>query len=125
MIPKYAGKNSYEIYDELPPGRLSNERHGCNSEDGTGGGETDEDGKASVKQLTAERKELQDEIKQAVLQAAQSAGNDVSADVKRMIVNYRAQAELESISRVQLESLSQGMTLHYASAKGLKVLFFP
>ena len=32
-----------------------------------------------------ERKELQDEIKQAVLQAAQSAGNDVPADIKRMI----------------------------------------
>ena len=66
----------------------TNEGHGCTPEDGTGkGGDEEGDGpKIPTKSLTAEeRKELQDEIKQAVLQAAQSAGNDVPADIKRMI----------------------------------------
>ena len=56
--------------------------------------------------MTAEeRKELQDEIKQAVLQAAQSAGNDVPADIKRMIKELtEPKLSWKDVLRVQMES---------------------
>ena len=59
-----------------------------------------------TKPLTAEeRKELQDEIKQAVLQAAQSAGNDVPADIKRMIKELtEPKLSWKDVLRVQMES---------------------
>ena len=125
--PKYAGKNSYEIYDELLQ-QADQQMKGMDVhlEDGTGGGETDEDGKAKAKQLTpAERKELQDEIKQAVLQAAQSAGNDVPADVKRMIKELtEPKLSWKDILRVQLESsLKNDFTFMRPSKRSGEVIF--
>lgn len=123
--PKYAGMNSYEIYDELLQKADQNMKGmDVHLEDGTGGGEDEQDGK--TKQLTpAERKELQDEIKQAVLQAAQSAGNDVPADVKRMIKELtEPKMSWKDILRVQLESsLKNDFTFMRPSKRSGEVLF--
>ena len=87
--PKYAGMNSYEIYDQ-PSQEGLKQMKGMDVHPKMVQAKVVMkkvmDPKIPTKPLTAEeRKELQDEIKQAVLQAAQSAGNDVLPDIKRMI----------------------------------------
>ncbi len=128
--PKYAGMNSYEIYDQLlQEGHKQMKGMDVHLEDGTGGGSCDDEGKGPklpTKPLTAEeRKELQDEIKQAVLQAAQSAGNDVPADIKRMIKELtEPKLSWKDVLRVQMESsLKSDFTFMRPSKRSGEVIF--
>lgn len=127
--PKYAGMNSYEIYDQLlQEGHQQMKGMDVHLEDGTGkGGSEEGDGpKLPTKSLTAEeRKELQDEIKQAVLQAAQSAGNDVPADIKRMIKELtEPKLSWKDVLRVQMESsLKSDFTFLRPSKRSGEVIF--
>ena len=127
--PKYAGMNSYEIYDQLlQEGHKQMKGMDVHLEDGTGkGGDEEGDGpKIPTKSLTAEeRKELQDEIKQAVLQAAQSAGNDVPADIKRMIKELtEPKLSWKDVLRVQMESsLKSDFTFLRPSKRSGEVIF--
>ncbi len=126
--PKYAGKNSYEIYDELlQTAHQDMVGMDVHLDDGTGGG-SDEDGKDKmpIKSLSPdERKELQDEIKQAVLQAAQSAGNDLPADIKRMIKELtEPKLSWKDVLRVQMESsLKSDFTFMRPSKRSGEVIF--
>lgn len=124
---KYRGMSSYEIYDQLMEG-YDQKSYTVNA-DGT---ITDQDGNVvgnvsgmdvhlepasgdengldangnPVDGMSAdERKQLQDEIKQAVINAAQSGGDDVPDDVKRMIGELTApKMDWREVLRSQLES---------------------
>lgn len=125
---KYAGMNSYEIYDQLlQEGADQQNMQGMDVHLDLGEGEgTDEDTKGKVKPMTAaERKELQDEIKQAVIQAAAGAGNDVPADVKRMIKDLtEPKLSWKDVLRVQMESsLKSDFTFMRPSKRSGKVIF--
>ena len=126
--PKYAGMNSYEIYDSLQEGLKQMKGMDVHLDDGTGGGLRDDEGKGpqrSQKPLTAEeRKELQDEIKQAVLQAAQSAGNDVP-DIKRMIKELtEPKLSLERCTTCT-DGKSESLTLHLCDLKRPQRSYIP
>jgi predicted metal-dependent peptidase len=72
-----------------------------------------------------EKKALQDEIKQAVIQAAQSAGPDVPESVKRMISELIApRMDWRDVLRTQLESsLKSDFTFMRPSKRSGEVLF--
>jgi predicted metal-dependent peptidase len=72
-----------------------------------------------------ERKALQDEIKQAVLNAAQSAGDDVPADIKRMIGELTSpKMDWREVLRSQLESsLKRDFTFMRPSKRSGEVIF--
>lgn len=103
---KYKGMNSYEIYDEL----LKNKDQNAKSMDvhlETGeAGDGDEEGEGiKVEMSEEEKKALADEIKQATIQAAQSAGDGVPEAVKRMINELVApKMDWRDVLRTQLES---------------------
>lgn len=84
-----AEKNGQSFLDELADKML--DEHLDPNKDGSGDGDGDEEGDGSpgsgpVKITEEERKALKDEIKEAVLQAAQSAGaGNVPGGVKRML----------------------------------------
>ena len=72
-----------------------------------------------------EKKALQDEIKQAVIQAAQSAGPDVPESVKRMISELIApRMDWRDVLRTQLESsLRSDFTFMRPSKRSGEVIF--
>jgi predicted metal-dependent peptidase len=124
---KYRGWNSYEIYDELYENAEkidigSMDVHldsGDKSDDeGQGGGKKYEMGEE-------EKKALADEIKQAVIQASQNAGNDVPESVKRMINELVApKMDWRDLLRTQLESsLKSDFTFMRPSKRSGDVIF--
>lgn len=133
---KYRGMNSYEIYDDLV---ANNEQGGsmdvhleigCGNEDEEGGGgkdgDNDGDGKTVTIQMSEEeRKALQDEVKQAVIQAAQSAGQDVPESVKRMIQELIApKMDWKDTLRTNLESsIKADFTFMRPSKRSGEVIF--
>ena len=125
--PKYKDMNSYEIYDQLlQEGKEQMKGMDIHLEDGTGGGNSEDGEETQGKSLTpAERKELQDEIKQAVLQAAQGAGDDVPADIKRMIKELtEPRLSWKDVLRVQMESsLKADFTFMRPSKRSGEVIF--
>jgi hypothetical protein len=94
---KYRGMSYEEVYDDLFKNakkidlkklveQMLDEHLDEDNGDGDGDGDQDGDGKGRPKLSKDERKALRDEIKEAVLQAAQAAGsNDLPDGVKRLI----------------------------------------
>jgi len=116
---KYMGKTSFEIYDDLYANAekinindlldkmLDEHLDGEDGADGDGEGD-DGGGKKSsrVKMTPEERKQIKDEVKNAVLQSAQAAGaGNVPADIQRMIKELtEPKMDWRSLLRVQFES---------------------
>ena len=122
---KYRGLNSYEIYDKLIEENKGQEGGmDVHMEIGDGSGEDEADG-TKVEMSEEEKKALQDEIKQAVIQAAQSAGPDVPESVKRMISELIApKMDWRDILRTQLESsLKSDFTFMRPSKRSGEVMF--
>jgi predicted metal-dependent peptidase len=134
---KYRGWNSYEIYDHiyenaekieigsmdvhLEPGD-GDPQSGGGNQDGDGDGQ---EGKGFSDGLTEEeRKVLRDEIKQAVINAAQ-AGGEVPDVVKRMISELTApKMDWRDNLRTQLESsLKSDFTFMRPSKRSGEVIF--
>jgi len=83
---KYTGWNSYEIYDDLKANNEDAKGMDVHLEDGVDGeGNAVADPNAGSPMSEEEKKQLADEIKQATIQAAQSAGQGVPDAVKRLI----------------------------------------
>ena len=121
---KYQGWNSYEIYDDLFENRKDAKGMDVHLEDGTDTGE-DKDGKSAPSMTEAEKKELADEIKQATIQAAQSAGQGVPEAIKRMINELIApKMDWRDVLRTQLESsIKADFTFMRPSKRSGDVLF--
>lgn len=123
---KYKGWNSYEIYDDIME----------NNPDGSGEGPMDYhidpdksgdgDGPGIGEQMTPEeRKALADEIKQAVINAAQQAGDGVPDSIKRMVNELTApKMDWREVLRTQLESsLKADFTFMRPSKRSGEVVF--
>ena len=96
--PKYSGKSSEEVYDELMKNakqvtmKMSTlDEHIDFTQDGDGDGDGDKDGQGNGQGQgkrpvisQEEAKSIKDEMKEAVISAAKSAGN-VPGNIKRMI----------------------------------------
>jgi predicted metal-dependent peptidase len=95
---KYKGMSAEEVYDdlyenadkididELMKRLLDEHMDGDGDEDGEGEGDGDKPGNGRPRLSEAEKKEIRDEIKNAVLSAAQAAGaGNLPGGVKRMI----------------------------------------
>jgi len=121
---KYQGWNSYEIYDDLFENRKDAKGMDVHLEEGTDAGE-DKDGKSAPSMTEAEKKELADEIKQATIQAAQSAGQGVPEAIKRMINELIApKMDWRDVLRTQLESsIKADFTFMRPSKRSGDVLF--
>jgi predicted metal-dependent peptidase len=137
---KYRGMNSYEIYDDifanaekidigsmdvhLDPEGGDDEGQGS-GEGGDGDGDGEKKGPARGQMTAEERKALRDEIKQAVIQASQSAGGDVPDSVKRMISELVApKMDWRDLLRTNLESsLKNDFTFMRPSKRSGEVIF--
>jgi predicted metal-dependent peptidase len=94
---KYKGMSAEEVYDDLYENadkinidelmkRLLDEHLDGEGEDGDGDGDSDKPGNGRPKLSEAEKKEIRDEIKEAVLASANAAGaGNIPGGVKRMI----------------------------------------
>ena len=94
---KYKGMSAEEVYDDLYENadkinidelmkRLLDEHLDGDEKDGEGDGDGDKPGNGRPKLSEAEKKEIRDEIKEAVLAAAQASGaGNIPGGVKRMI----------------------------------------
>ena len=127
---KYRGNNSYEIYDKLIEEGAGQEggmdvhlEVGDSDDDADGQG--GQGGTQKVQMSEEEKKALKDEIKQAVIQAAQSAGPDVPETVKRMISELIApRMDWRDVLRTQLESsLRSDFTFMRPSKRSGEVIF--
>lgn len=131
---KYSGKTSFEIYDDLYENAekidiqklmdMLLDEH-LEEEEGSGDGDGDDenkDGKNGRPKLSAaEKKQIKDEIKNAVLQSAQAAGaGNTPADIQRMIKELtQPKMTWRELLRVQLESsLKSDYTWMRPSRKG-------
>jgi len=97
--PKYRGWSAEEVYDDLYKNAdkididdlvkqlLDEHLDGEGDDDGEGNGDGDQEGKGGRPKLTdEEKKQIRDEIKEAVMTAAQTVGaGNLPAGVKRMI----------------------------------------
>ena len=95
--PKYKGQSSEEIYDELYENaekidiedlvdKLLDEHIDGEGSSDNSEGEGDEEGKGPPKISDEERKQIRDEIKEAVIKAAQiSDAGDIPSGVKRLV----------------------------------------
>jgi predicted metal-dependent peptidase len=111
--PKYRGKTSEEIYDELIKNATKIQVTLDMHMDGSG--EEDKDGKGSdgkskgsgIKIDEETAKKIRDELKEAVLQSAQAAGaGNVPGGIKRMIQQFTApKMRWQDLLRIQLESI--------------------
>jgi predicted metal-dependent peptidase len=124
---KYDGWNSYEVYDDLLENAekimatLDVHMDGDSGDDGKEG-----EGKGAFGQMTAEeRKQLADEIKQAAISAAQSAGQDVPDQIKRIINELTApKMDWCDVLRVNIESsLKNDFTFMRPSKRSGEVIF--
>jgi predicted metal-dependent peptidase len=123
---KYRGLNSFEIYDKLIEENKGQEGGmDVHMEVGSGDGDGEEANGTKVQMSEEEKKALQDEIKQAVIQAAQSAGPDVPESVKRMISELIApKMDWRDVLRTQLESsLRSDFTFMRPSKRSGEVIF--
>jgi predicted metal-dependent peptidase len=116
---KYRGKSYEEIYSELYDkaekidigslGELLDEH--LDGEDGDGQGDNDDDnngkGKGRPKLTSEEKKQIRDEIKEAVMAAAQSAGaGRVPAGIRRMISDFtEPKMDWRQILRMNIQSI--------------------
>jgi len=126
---KYKGMNSYEIYDDIYENAEkidigSMDIH-LDPDGGSGGEEGDSLNSIYGGMSEEERKALQDEIKQAVIQASQSAGNETPEAVKRMISSLVApKMDWRDLLRTQLESsLKADFTFMRPSKRSGEVIF--
>ena len=123
---KYKGMNSYEIYDELFKNKDQNAKSmDVHLETGEAG-DGDEEGEGiKVEMSEEEKKALADEIKQATIQAAQSAGDGVPEAVKRMINELVApKMDWRDVLRTQLESsIKADFTFMRPSKRSGEVIF--
>lgn len=125
---KYKGWNSYEIYDDLiksNPDAKSMDVHLDASGEGN-----EKDGKGQggrFRGLTEdERRSLADEIKQAVIQATQSAGGDCPESVRRMVQELVApKMDWRDVLRTQLESSMRSDFTFMRPSKRSGVVIFP
>ncbi len=113
---KYDGMSSEEIYDQLYEsadkidiGKLLDkmiDEHMDGEGDGDGDGDGDKDGKGRPKLSEAERQAIRDEIKEAVLSAAQTCdAGSLPAGVRRMIQDLTdPKMDWRELLRMQLES---------------------
>jgi predicted metal-dependent peptidase len=130
--PKYDGLSSEEIYDKLFENaqkiNLSDlldkmiDEHLDGEGDGDGDGEGDQEGKGRPKLSDSDRQAIKDEIKEAMLAAAQTvdgAGN-IPAGVMRMIKELtEPQMNWRELLRMNLEStIKSDFTWMRASRKG-------
>lgn len=111
---QYRGKSYEEIYDELYEkadkidigslGDLFDEH--LDNGSGTGTGDEDKDGNDKRPRLTAEeRKQIRDEIKEAMVAAAQSAGS-IPAAIDRMIKGFtEPKMDWRQLLRQQIQSI--------------------
>ena len=114
---KYRGKSYEEIYSELYEkaekidigslGELLDDH--LDGEDGDGEGDDDNNGKGKGRpKLTAEeKKQIRDEIKEAMVAAAQSAGaGRVPAGIRRMITDFtEPKMDWRQILRMNIQSI--------------------
>ena len=116
---KYRGKSYEEIYSELYEkaekidigslGELLDDH--LDGEDGDGDGDGDDDnngkGKGRPKLTAEEKKQIRDEIKEAVMAAAQSAGaGRVPAGIRRMISDFtEPKMDWRQILRMNIQSI--------------------
>jgi predicted metal-dependent peptidase len=111
--PKYRGKTSEEIYDELMKNatkiQVTLDMHldgtGAETEDGKGSDGKSKSSGIKIDEETA--KKIRDELKEAVLQSAQAAGaGNVPGGIKRMIQQFTApKMRWQDLLRIQLESI--------------------
>ena len=115
---KYRGKSYEEIYDELYEkadkidlsklGELLDEHLDGDGEDGEDGQDGDQDGSGKRPKLTAEEKKaIRDEIKEAMVAAAQAAGaGKVPAGVARMIKDFtEPKMDWRQMLRMNIQSI--------------------
>lgn len=115
---KYEGMSAEEVYDLLMENaekinledlvdQLLDEHLDDNEGEGDDGDETEGGKKGRVKMSAEERKQLRDEIREAVLQAAEAAGaGNLPAGVKRMInALTNPQMNWREIIQMQIQSL--------------------
>lgn len=121
---KYQGWNSYEIYDDLLQNRKDAKGMDVHLDPNGGDGEGEGEG-VEITMSEEERKALADEIKQATIQAAQSAGEGVPDAVKRMINELVApKMDWRDILRTQLESsIKNDFTFMRPSKRSGQVIF--
>ena len=131
---KFDGKSSEEIYDYLYENAekinidtlidrlLDDHLEGQDNKDGKGGKDGDKEGNGRPDPLTEEeRQKIRDEIKEAVLSAAQAAGaGNLPAGVKRIIESMtEPKMNWRELLRMQLEStIKTDFTWMRASRKG-------
>lgn len=124
---KYQGKNSYEIYDLLYQEGVENLKgmdiH-FEDENGNPMG-SDENGNPIKGMSEEEKKQLSDEIKQAVINAASGAGQEVPETVKRMVAELTApKLDWTDVLRVSIESsLKNDFTFMRPSKRSGEVIF--
>jgi len=122
---KYAGWNSYEIYDDL----LKNQEDAKGMDvhmDEMSDEQKEQAGEGAGEEMSEEeKKELADEIKQATIQAAQAAGEGVPDSIKRMISELVApKMDWREILRTQLESsIRSDFTFMRPSKRSGEVIF--
>lgn len=124
---KYDGWNSYEVYDDLLEKNPEAEGMDYHIEFSSGDedGEGDGKGKRPAPMSEEEKKQLADEIKQAVIAASQAAGGDCPEQIKRMINELTApKMDWRDVLRVNLESsLKSDFTFMRPSKRSGKVIF--
>lgn len=116
QLDKYRGKSYEEIYQELYDnaekidisklGELLDE-HLDGEGDNEGNGDDDKDGKGRPKISAEERKKIRDEIKEAMIAAAQSAGaGKVPAGIQRMIKDLtEPKMDWRQLLRMNIQSI--------------------
>ena len=125
---KYRGMNSYEIYDDLLKEGAVGETMDVHFELGEGDDKTDGEGQSvnvGDGPTEEERKQLADEIKQAVINACQHAGGDVPSNIKRMIAELiEPKMNWRELLRSQLESsIKSDFTFMRPSKRSGEVIF--
>lgn len=114
---KYRGWSYEQIYEELEKnaikidigslGELLDEHLDGEGEDGAGDGDGQEDGKGRPKLTAEQKKQIRDEIKEAMVAAAQAAGaGRVPAGVARMIQSLtEPKMDWRQILRMNIQSI--------------------
>lgn len=113
---KYRGWSYEKIYDDLYEkaekidigalGELLDE-HLDGEGDGDGDGDSDKDGKGRPKLTEAEKKAIRDEIKEAMVAAAQSAGaGKIPEGIRRLITDFtEPQMDWRQLLRMNIQSI--------------------
>ena len=122
---KYRGMNSYEIYDQLVQDGHNGNSMDYHFELGEAGEGQGTGGKPLRSMTESERKALADEIKQAVINAAQQAGPEVPENIRRMISDLVApKMDWREILRTTLESsIKSDFTFMRPSKRSGEVIF--